>query len=273
MSAYEIAGSTMAAVETASVGAVTATSRGTTLTANASANTKGTYVELTSSSPIDADGFLLTATVPTVAIDHMIDIAVGAASSEVVVLANFAFELFFEAGAPSVFIPVPIPAGSRISARVQGSTGSATIDVSLILVKGGFAGVMQVGTATTYGADTATSTGTNIPYSGSTNTKNTTWTELSASTTGHTRALLILVGLRGAVNANGTSSLLDIGVGAASSEVAVVPNLAVQSDSTTDRFFPLARLVPADIPAGSRLSARAQHSGNVTYDIIVIGFS
>lgn len=266
-------GPALVAMEFESAGAVTASSRGTTVTGHASANTKGSYVELTASTAFDADGFLLVASTPTVAVDHMLDIAVGGAGSEAVVLANLAVELYFTGGSPAVFIPVAIPAGSRVSARVQGSTGGAAIDIALVLVKGGLAGSVGLTTATTYGADTTTSTGTLIPYSGSPNTKDTTWTQLSASTAGRTLAILVLAGLRGGANAASTTSLLDIGVGAAASEEAVVPNLLLSLDTAIDRFFPGAFWIPVDIPDGSRLAARAQHSGNVTYDVIVIGFS
>lgn len=255
------------------VGVNTGTSKGTTVTASGSTNTKGSYVELTAATTISADGFLLTVDTPAGGIDHMMDIAVGGAGSEVVILSNFSTELYFGGGSPSVFVPVPIQAGSRISARMQANQGSVSDNVSLVLVKGGLARMMGLKRATTYGADTATSTGTQVPYAGSTNTKG-AWVELTSSTVGRTRLLIVLVGLRGGSNIATTNySLFDIGVGASSSEVAVVSNVSTVGDANTDRYWPNVYTIPVDIPAGSRLVARAQHSGNVPYDMIAIGLS
>lgn len=259
--------------QASNAGKVSATSRGTTVTGSASSNTKGSFTELTASSAIDADGFIVIANNPTVAADHMFDIAVGSAGSETVIVSNLAVELYFSGGSIAVTVPIKIAAGSRISARLQGSSGSATLDISVVLYKGGVGDFLACMAATTYGADTSTSTGTAITYAGSANTKG-SWVELSSSTTGRTKALLLLMGLRGgAVFSPNFYSLLDVGVGSAGSETVIIPDISLVGDNSTDRWWPNTLFIPVDIPAGTRLAARAQHSGNNVYDVIAVGFS
>jgi hypothetical protein len=109
------------------------------------------------------------------------------------------------------------------------------------------------------------------------------WTEIIASTTSNVDVLRLrtLVG----VNALDTSALLDIGIGAAGSETAMVENLAVGGAGFGWGFS-----LPVAVPQGTRIAARAQSvitegrtlslalklfdSGNVTRlasSVVVIG--
>lgn len=78
------------------------------------------------------------------------------------------------------------------------------------------------------------------------------WVELVASTS----AAANLVGIVASVGLAGqaSGSLIDIGIGAAGSEVAIASNIAIGSHSTADSIFP----VPLAIAAGSRLAVRVQ---------------
>lgn len=254
------------------VGVDTSTSRGTAVTCSGSTNTKGSYAQLTASTPIDADGFDFVFMRPSAAGMYMYDVAIGAGGSEQIILANICFDTLSQTDGESVFIPLPIKAGTRVAVRSQHSTtASATSDVALVLYAGGFAASMRMGRATTYGADTATSSGTALAWSGSANTKG-SWVELSSAVDAPIRFALALMGMRNTSISTTSASLIDFGVGAAASEIAVAENIPTFGDANLDRHHPRFHHLPISVKSGARLAARQQNSVNYTIDVIVIGF-
>lgn len=99
------------------------------------------------------------------------------------------------------------------------------------------------------GEVTGTSTSTQLTAGGSNNTKASSYTQLIASTPFVANWLII----EAATNTNGSVMLIDIAIGPSSSEVDVVQNLMVQGPKDL-----LCIPLPIQIPAGVRLSARAQ---------------
>lgn len=251
-------------------GAVTSTSRGTALTANASANTKATsYTQLIASTAFDATGILVMFDDCAAAADFLVDIAVGASSSEQVILSN----LLVSAGTGSIvygghyFFPINIPAGSRISARCQCTTGGSAVRCSALLFSGGLLAPETLGIVTSYGPNTADSGAVSIDPGGTINTKPATYTEITSSTTYPIRFLTFSIGSQ----VNGTRSsqswLMDIAIGASSSEVIILPNILLNCSTSPDIVVPQTiNLIPVNIPAGTRLSARAQSDGNDATD-------
>jgi hypothetical protein len=110
---------------------------------------------------------------------------------------------------------------------------------------------------TTPSTTTTSSAGTTITSSTTANTKG-SWTQLIADT--GARALGILIALDNtAVSNTNTSQLLDIGIGASSSETVLIPDLAsgyLLNENVSNTFS--AFYFPIFIPANSRLSARMQ---------------
>jgi len=118
------------------IGFVSGSTTGTAVTPNATANTKGLYAPLTTSTPVDYLGFLMAIDEGSSTTDHPVDqlwdIAVGAGGSEQIILPNFyalnsGISGFYIGGQNPVvshFLPIGIPAGTRISARMQ--TGQAS---------------------------------------------------------------------------------------------------------------------------------------------------
>lgn len=103
--------------------------------AGATAHTKGAWAQITASTARDALGFTLVIindASSTASSQHLVDIAVGAAGSEVVILSNM--QAFFQGfqGGETVVGPIwtPIPAGSRIAARAQCSVTAADTRVA-----------------------------------------------------------------------------------------------------------------------------------------------
>lgn len=137
----------------------------TSVVTSSSANTKGSWAQVTASCPINTstlfirgNGFNSTG----VASPALMDIAIGASGQEQIVLANL--DVGFSATNAYWVIPVNIPAGQRIAYRIQSPRTSVTFQtvtdyIGEIDTIGGAAGVVKW---STYGADTTNSRGTAI---------------------------------------------------------------------------------------------------------------
>lgn len=122
---------------------------------------------------------------------------------------------------------------------------------------------------TELGSIAATSFTTDITASGTANTKG-AWVQLGASTTQyHSKTVCICLGGNSTIGAG--KFLLDIGVGTTGNEVVIYPNLICGATATElDRFY---YFFPANIPAGTQISARCQNSigGNVIAASMMFG--
>ena len=140
---------------------------GTVVTAAGSANTKGSYSTLIASTAYDAYGIMIefyNTAVASTATSQLTDIALGAASSERVVIPNlFSGNAGTSIGAQNAgnafFFPLFIPAGSRISARMQSLIASDTVNVKVTLFQWPINGVPTIERVTAYGVDTGDSGG------------------------------------------------------------------------------------------------------------------
>jgi hypothetical protein len=260
------------------VGAATGTSNGTNVTCNASANTKGNYAPLITSTAFPSSLMVLAFDTPSSARSYLVDIAIGAASSEQVLISNLLVSVPSSNpawGAVGIF-PLAIPAGTRIAARAQSTTGSSQIRVSCHLFAGGFGIPPHGAIIDTYGVDTTDSGGTSIDPGGSSHTKG-SYVEITGATTRPHRYLAVLFGSQvNGVMTTGTW-LFDIAIGGAGSEVVILNNLVVNATSQADGVHPaMYPLLPVNIPAGTRIAARAQSSitdaTDRLLDMTILGF-
>ena len=114
------------------------------------------------------------------------------------------------------------------------------------------------------GEDTSGSTGTAVVANSTINTKG-SWVELIASTSfDYEEFILELMGRDGA------SVLVDIGIGAAASEVVIIPNIPVNLNGTGTGAVASIAPIPVKIPAGTRIAARSQ-SDSSSYSLDVKG--
>ena len=259
--------------------AVTATTLGITIAPNASAHTKAaTYTTLIASTAQPTAWLLVT--VPRVAttIEYFVDIAVGAASAETVIVANLAVSLNSALALTgwNYLVPVSIPAGTRISARCQSGGASGS---SLYIMVHCFApmagGETGLGAVETGGANTATTRGAIIDPGGTAHTKSAySAGQLIASTAFPYRWLNVAVFHPEAVGALSTW-LVDIGIGSSGAETTIIPNLFTAAGNTADATSLSVFSFPVSIPAGTRIAARAQCSVNTAternIDVIVYG--
>ena len=263
-----------------SEGELTASSGGTLLTLNGVGNTKpATWTQIVASTAADADGFFVTLQTGDVGIaDFLVDVGLGAASSEVTIVTNMLYTHGSSESAPArAYFPIPIPAGSRIAMRMQSTdTTAAGVRAIVTLVNGGLAAKLKCRVATTYGADTSDSGGQALDAGGSANTKPASFTTISASVTYGFESCVICVGQRNNAAQTAQNILLDIAVGAAASETVIVPDFYLRATAAED-IYPKMIWVPATVRAGQRLSGRIQSSTNDAtdriIDVVVIGFS
>lgn len=243
---------------------VTASSRGTSLTAAASTNTKGAYTTIIAATAHAAKGFLVQLGSVSAGIDYLVDIAIGGAGSEIVVVAD----LMAGSGTGSIarqgayFIPIAIPAGTRISARCQATTLSSVIRAKVHLLGDLPGGMDSFGKVVRYGIVAATSQGTTVDPGATANTKG-AWAQLAAAVTYPVKALFW--DQSNLVQTTRTSGdwLLDLGIGGAGAELVVVPNMHIEASTTDDTMVHgPSPLLPVSIPAGTRLSARCMCSFN-----------
>lgn len=233
-------------------------SRGTALTVPGSNNTKGAYLQLVASTGIAAGKIIVGAELGGLS-DNLVDIAIGAASSEQVILPDLVFSGRSELFNAYVF-DIPIPAGTRVAARYQTSnTTTGTLYLTVHLLGGHWLTPPGHNKVLAYGADATDSGGTVVDPGSTANTKG-SWAQIVASTTRRIRRLHIGLGNRANNVRSFADYLLDIGIGASTSEQVIIPDLALIGTQNELIASNCATSFLVDIPAGTRLAARAQCS-------------
>jgi hypothetical protein len=201
-------------------------------------------------------------------IDVLFDIGIGAAGSERVLVGNLPASSVNDGSRieSHYLIPILVPAGTRISARSQ-CTYTTVLGPYLSMRAvgfGGFGDTVPLAKCTTIGADTSDTGGKEIDPGSVADTKG-SWIEMSTSLTDGAKGFLIGIGNKLNVARTVYDWTLDIGIGAAGSEVAIIEDyrLSTKANVMTPRMSPL---YPIAIPAGTRISARAQCSGTDSTD-------
>lgn len=255
-------------------GANTSTSRGAI--ASSSANTKSSWVELIASTAAAGTGILITMDGQNFSSRKiLLDIGLGAPASETVLIGN----IYYQTGPSSAdqsdawFFPCDIPAGSRVSARVQGSGGTTNVGIVCHVLQGN-TGTASTGNETLGVTEGITSV-KRINFTSETANTKSGYVELGTSTADYKQ---IFVGVAGTnTAANDTYILWDLATGAASSEVDLLKNLVMGVDSSADREVYYVGPIPVDtISSGTRFSFRAQSSeigSGVTFGCFMIGIS
>jgi hypothetical protein len=240
---------------------------GTTVTASGTAHTKGSYSQLVASTTYEAFGIsILLAGLQTAASTNtrcLVDIGIGAAASEVVLIpdlmcGNVAQEAAASGMGAMYHFPLYIPAGSRLAARSQALVVSDTCTVALWLHEWPLGAPEWVGSrVTAYGANTATSSGVNHSPG---NSAYAAATQIVASTTNPIRAMQIGYGLATDTTGDTCRGLVRIGLGATPNYL--VSDLPFKESTTIEAVdFNHANFILSqkrfDLPAGSdlRLSA------------------
>lgn len=246
----------------ANAGASLSTSLGASVAVNSTANVMGSWVQLVAALPNDINGFdLMVENLPGFH-GFLINIGIGAAAAEVVLIPQVSVcSVVSAAGHYLIHIPVALPAGTRISAQAQSSAGgSDTCNIAILYGDSALNDLQTFGAPTNYGGDPTNSTGTVVDCGAVANTKG-FWTQIGI-TTADIAVLQVMIDSLKSLMAG--AFLLDIGIGSSGNEQAIIPNILVVNGSgpnnttsggTINQQLPLKRI---NLPAGTRLSARTQ---------------
>jgi hypothetical protein len=191
-------------------------------------------------------------------------IGVGSSGNEIAII-NDLYASSNTGGATfsEYWFPCSIPAGTSISAQSCQSAGTDANNVLVILYDGSFsqdgcAGVDSIGV--TIGSSIAT----DIDPGATVNTKG-AWTQLVASATRDYCGLIVSPGQNSTNNCSPTApTLFDIAVGGSGSEQVLISDVGGFSFGNGNFTNGSPSLMPAQIPAGTRISARAQSANNTT---------
>lgn len=237
---------------------------GTTLTGNASANVKGTPVELIAATDHDAHWVEVAATNPSGGNSFAVDLLIGA-STEAVLIPNLTFRARAgnEGGGRWLF-PVFVPKGSRLAAQMGSSGGATTCLVAVNLFNAGFAGAGGLSsTVDQYGTLTS-SLGVTVDCGGVAHTDVTA--QITAATLRPHSWIVLTVANTDTAFAGTTKFLVDVCVGAAT-EVAILSDYPLGGAGSADTLRPDQQIhIPAFVPQGSRLTVRARCSSTTTGD-------
>jgi len=241
------------------VGQTAASSTGTTVTAG-TANVKGVWAQISAATPVNASGVIVMLASLSANGDYLIDIGIGAAGFESVLIRNILYCRRADDACAHFRFDVGVPAGSRLVARAQSTASSPTVVVAAMLLSYGFPGLSHLGLVLDYGTAVADSGGTGVDPGATLNTKN-SWAELVAATSWPIRALVMAIGNQNNSARTTATWLLDIAVGAAGQEHAIIPDIILSANSSGDLMQPpVLGPFPVAIPSGSRIAARAQCS-------------
>jgi hypothetical protein len=235
-----------------------------TITADATIHTKGSYTEIIASTAGDCYLLRLFMSTSKDAGDNssqLMDIAIGGAGSEVIIIADLqsGFITNIRGSQPLIDLPFFIPAGTRISARLQAVISADTCLVSVSIYGGSPPGSLDAkgyfGAVDTYGEDVATSRGVQVTTGDGAGVKG-SWVEITSSCDYEINAFLLSMAGDGGMSSEAYN--LDIGVGAAASEVVVVSNFMIRQNGGEYWAYTSGRLIPlgVDIPAGTRVAVR-----------------
>lgn len=233
------------------------------LASRGAANAKGAYVQLAAATGFKYDAITINLTAEGGGGQtFLVDIAIGAAASEVVIVPNILLDsarAIYQIGI-SLLLPVAVPAGARLAARVQEAGGAGTRDV--LVGVSGLAGGSNYPPATcgaviNYGTIAASTNGTLVDPGAVANTWG-AWTEITAATSRDHRGVAVVLGTnKQTVGLIDSTYNFQIGIGAAAAETVLAQMMGNMSNGATS-VKPCTHTVMAAIPSGTRLSMRSK---------------
>lgn len=250
-----------------------AASRGTLVTSGADGEW-GSYIELSSSTSDAWDGFFLNAGRTPSFREILVEVATGAASSEVSIYkARLIGGSNVEMSQGMTYYPIPVPSGSRVSVRTNSDAASVVVHVSILGIGTSQTKFLKEGdNQESLGFDdtSLTEKGTTVDPGGTANTKG-SWVEFDASTANDVDYITIDTINSDIAISGDPGWLVDIGTGVADSEVVVVANIPLISSSAQDDLHP-GTVGPfrVAIPSGTRIAIRCQSSSIGATDRLVV---
>jgi hypothetical protein len=244
-----------------------------TVTAGATAHTKGAWTELIASTPYDAYGIWIGIDgvhTSAAATNYLVDIGVGPSGSERVIIPNLnvwgADATAAGLNPHQFWFPVYIPAGSRISARSQSVTDSKTCRVMVMLDAVPWYKLWGFGPVVDYGTNLAASSGTYVtPGNGAFGS----WVQVGTTSRYHTFWTVSMDYLTNAA-ISAFTTLVEVGVGpsGAQQSLGVLRFRSTTSEQIAGGPFPLF-LASLPVPSGTPVWVRAASGGTTAIGVIV----
>lgn len=255
------------------VGYVANDGSGKVITAG-SGTAKGGYEELSAATADDWSGFVVNFGVASSSSNrYLVDIAIGAAASEVVILPNVYIQPSTLQGYTSFRVPLQVPAGSRVAVRCSSSQNGGTMKVGITGLVANAANPPGFTTATAIvAADTGNVRPSSISVSATTSA--TTWTELEDVTAAEYGAFLMIASENATPGTSGQGLRMSLATGAAAAETAIGGGELQSNTANPLLARAILPLIETTAAAGVRLSANIQAAvpGTDTYFVGLIGF-
>lgn len=226
------------------------------------ANTKGSWVELIAATSFKYEALDIAAFADGGGGQcYLVDLAIGASGSEVVVLSNLLVDSAraLHHNQIRLRLQFSIPVGSRLAVRCQEAGGSGTryVTVSVTGINGGYNFLPgSAGSVTTYGADTAASNGTLIDPGAVSNTWG-AWTEMTASSGPHSGIAIVLGTNKFSSGIASAVYTFQLAVGGSGSETVVCEFRSCVTASSTRLQSNVIHWL-GSLPAGTRLAMRSK---------------
>jgi len=200
----------------------------------------------------------------------LMNIAIGGAGSETVVVANLDVGMKAQGFTNQITIPIKLDKGTRVAVNIQSAAASKNYTFKFVFGKNDKKMRAMQGYVDTYGADTANSRGTAVSTPGATNTKG-SYTEIISATTQAYQGFFITVGgVDGtAISAGGHG--IDIAVGSAGNEVVIEADIPTVTATSEAVDLPVPAIFRKHIPRGTRIAARFSRSVTSQLDVIFHG--
>jgi hypothetical protein len=250
------------------LGATASATPGTSVSTFTTAPTKGTAVELITSTSFDVHWVTILASnygLAATASQGCLDILVGAATERVLIanlLMGYCGSITANGNGPKRWdFPLYIPAGTRIAAQVAGARLSTAMRVGIICRGWPGGPPHRVGTqVTTYGIGTVPNGTTITP--GASGAEG-AWAQITASTTSDHFAIVPSFQLTGDTTTTLSNQMVDIGLGAATEEQ-IAESYWFSADGGEYQGGPWNSYPHfQDIPTGTRLVMRASNSAAI----------
>lgn len=240
-------------------GQLTATSLLTTVTASATVNVVGAWVQMHAATTFPVSGLMIHLGKTGLAVaatnaQVSFDIGIGPNGSETAIINDVAVggSLAFFAW----WFPISIPVGSRIAVRLRSLVASKSTTMAMSVYGGGF-GLEAGYKAVTYGAVTTGSRGTILTSPASINTK-AAWTVITAAVTSPARWIVVGLTSPNTTIATAIDGLLDVGMGGAGAEAVIIPDISFGVSANEEVNHANSLTFPVNVPVGARLVARYQ---------------
>jgi len=254
---------------------------GTTITASATANTKGAYSagQLIAATDEPSYGLWVMVTNPAqaaaVTLGFLLDIGIGPSGSEVDLITNLccgnasASDSSSQHGGKSWYFPIYIPDGERVAARAQSTTASEAMEVAIWCEQDFARQPYYASSVTTYGALTSGDSHGTTVLAG--NAAFGSWVSIGTTSSDH-KLWQVGVDNDADTTLGGADLLMEVGIGPDSANVTAI-GTNIQFTTTANEafnhvFLPFFAPVPSSTGLWARIAAQA---ANMSFGVVLHG--